>query len=420
MFTTSILDDARAIVEQAIASVLPEEAVTRALEKHAPTGRVAVVAIGKAAYRMAIASHAWLSKRGARLLSGLIVTKTDHAGAPIPGFEIVEASHPVPDENAIRGADIALANVSDLTAEDTVLFLVSGGGSALFEKPMPGVSLSDIQDITRALLRCGADIVEINTVRKRLSAVKGGRFAEACAPARVLAIVLSDVLFDSLDAIASGPAYPDATTCADAAAILDKYAITPPAHLQGALAIETPKALDRVETEITGNVSTLCETAVNAARALGYAPLLLSSVVSCEARDAGRMLSAIAWEIRHSGNPVKAPCAVIFGGETVVHVTGHGLGGRNQELALAAAEGLSGLAEACVASIGSDGTDGPTDAAGGVVTGESAQKAREVGVSLTRALADNDAYHALDKIGGLIKTGPTGTNVNDLTILLVR
>ena len=298
------------------------------------------------------------------------------------------------------------------------MFLVSGGGSALFEMPLPGVTLGDIAEVTMRLLACGADIVELNTIRKHLSAVKGGRFAQRCAPARVLSIVLSDVLGDPLDSIASGPAYPDSTTSADALKILKRYGIKIPESVRDALLLETPKALDNVETRITGNVNALCHSAMAAARDLGYAPLLLTTTLDCEARDAGALLAAVARQVKSSGEPVKPPCAVILGGETVVHLKGKGRGGRNQELALSASRGIDGLKNTLIFSVGSDGTDGPTDAAGGMVTGAFCSECRRLGLSVDASLDDNDAYTLLEAAGGLIVTGPTGTNVNDLTVLL--
>lgn len=414
---SSILSDARRIVSDSIAAVLPDAAVRRALEGRVFPRGVTLIAIGKAAWRMAAAACEVL---GEQVVRGAVITKYAHSEGPLPRLEIIEAGHPVPDENGVAGAQRALSLVSGLTAEDTVLFLVSGGGSALFELPLAPCTLADIADLTRQLLACGADITEINTIRKHLSAVKGGRFAQACAPARVLSVILSDVLGDPLDAIASGPAVPDSSTCEDAARIVRKYSLSVPEHIAPLLAQETPKALTGVTTLITGNVTALCAAAADSARALGYTPLVLTTTLSCEAREAGSMLAAIAREIRASGQPIAAPCAVILGGETVVHLRGHGRGGRNQELALAAAPGIAGLEEVCILSLGSDGTDGPTDAAGGLVTGEFAAACRAKGLSIDAALHNNDAYPLLQAMDALLMTGPTGTNVNDVSIALIR
>ena len=401
--------DADAIIRAAIAAVLPDEAVRRALKgRHFP-GRVLLVAAGKAAWQMARAAVEALGPVDA----GVVVTKYGHVQGQLPGVACYEAGHPVPDENSFRATQAALDLVAGAKETDTVLFLLSGGGSALFEKPLiPG---GELQDITQQLLACGADIVEMNTIRKRLSAVKGGRFALACAPARVYSIVLSDILGDPLDMIASGPAVPDRSTCAQAQAIAETYGLRLSGAARACLQQETPKALDNVETHITGSVRELCAAAAAACGQLGYKPVLLTDHLDCEAREAGRFLADIART--HAGRGQAT--AYLAGGETVVRLTGHGLGGRNQELALAAAPGLAGL-PAAVFSVGSDGTDGPTDAAGGYVDGDTAAALAARGLDAGAVLADNDAYHALQAVNGLIVTGPTGTNVNDVAVVLVR
>lgn len=403
-------DDALLIARRAIDAAMPDAAVRRALAAHrdflnAP-GRLILVAVGKAAWTMARA--AWDE---AAFDGGVIVTARGCAHGPVGNAAIIEAGHPIPDEMSILGAETALERVRGLTEHDRVLFLLSGGGSALFEKPL--IAPDELARITDCLLRSGADIVAINTIRKRLSAVKGGRFALACRPARVLSLVLSDVLGDPLDMIASGPAAPDTSTSREALALAGRYALPLSDAARACLARETPKALDNVESEIIGSVSLLCASAADTARALGYEPLLLTDRLDCEAREAGAFLAAMAKT--HAGRGRRA---FILGGETVVHVRGRGLGGRNQELALAAAGGLNGL-NAALMSVGSDGRDGPTDAAGGCVDGASLERCRAAGVNIAAALADNDAYHALDRIGALIRTGPTGTNVGDLTVLLI-
>ena len=401
--------DADAIIRAAIAAVLPDEAVRRALKgRHFP-GRVLLVAAGKAAWQMARAAVEALGPVDA----GVVVTKYGHVQGQLPGVACYEAGHPVPDENSFRATQAALDLVAGAKETDTVLFLLSGGGSALFEKPLiPG---GELQDITQQLLACGADIVEMNTIRKRLSAVKGGRFALACAPARVYSIVLSDILGDPLDMIASGPAVPDRSTCAQAQAIAETYGLRLSGAARACLQQETPKVLDNVETHITGSVRELCAAAAAACGQLGYKPVLLTDHLDCEAREAGRFLADIART--HAGRGQAT--AYLAGGETVVRLTGHGLGGRNQELALAAAPGLAGL-PAAVFSVGSDGTDGPTDAAGGYVDGDTAAALAARGLDAGTVLADNDAYHALQAVDGLIVTGPTGTNVNDVAVVLVR
>ena len=401
--------DADKIVAASIRAVLPDEAVGRALQTFVPRGgRTLLVAAGKAAWQMA---HAAVAALG-RVDGGVVVTKYDHVKGEIPGVACYEAGHPVPDENSFAATGKALALVNGLCAQDTVLFLLSGGGSALFEQPL--ISGEELQDITRQLLACGADIVEMNTIRKRLSRVKGGRFAAACAPAQVFSVVLSDILGDPLDMIASGPACPDNSTCAEALAIVEKYQLQLPARALALLRQETPKTLANVTTQITGSVRELCTAAAAACRALGYEPVLLTDQLCCEAREAGSMLASILRTHRDDGKRL----AYIAGGETVVHLTGEGLGGRNQELALAAAPGLAGL-EAAVFSVGSDGTDGPTDAAGGYTDGETAAALAAQGLDVFAVLRENDAYHALGAVDGLITTGPTGTNVNDVAVALL-
>lgn len=407
----ALRQDADEIIKSALRAVRPDEAVTRALRDIAPRGRVRLVAAGKAAWQMAKTARDCL---GSRIERGGVVTKYGHVMGPIEGIDCYEAGHPVPDENSFRGTQAALDLVKGLTAEDTVLFLLSGGGSALFEKPL--VSGAELQDITGQLLACGANIVEINTIRKRLSAVKGGRFAQLCAPAQVFAVVLSDILGDPLDMIASGPACPDSSTCAQALAIAQKYGLRLSQEALALLHKETPKALSNVTTQITGSVRELCRAAGETCRALGYEPVLLTDLLACQAKEAGSFLASILRT--HAGSDKRL--AFIAGGETVVVLTGKGKGGRNQELALAAAEGIDGLDGAAVFSVGSDGTDGPTDAAGGYTDGSTAQTLREQGISISQTLRDNDAYHALEACGGLIITGPTGTNVNDVAVALLR
>jgi hydroxypyruvate reductase len=409
---TALRADCERIVREAVRRVQPDAAVRRALEGKAfDGGRLIVVAVGKAAWSMAKTAAEVL---GDRLDGGIVITKYGHARGPIPPLTIREAGHPVPDENGFAATAEALEMTAGLRRGDTVLFLLSGGGSALFESPL--IEPEELRSVTGQLLASGADIVEINTVRKRLSAVKGGRFAEHCAPARVFGVVLSDVLGDPPDMIASGPACPDGSRCADALSIADKYGLKLSARAWECLRTETPKRLSNAATEITGSVRELCAAAAACCRELGYEPLVLTDRLACEAREAGRFLAAIAQSHRETEKPL----AFIAGGETVVHVTGKGLGGRNQELALAAAETLAGLSNAAVFSFGSDGTDGPTDAAGGYADGETAEALRRRGVRIEDALRDNDAYHALGGVGGLIVTGPTGTNVNDAAVVLIR
>ncbi len=399
------------IVQAAIEAVCPDAAVRRALAGCVFPGKVYLVAVGKAAWRMAKTALDCLPRP---VEKGIVITKYRHSEGALPGVACCEAGHPVPDENSFAAAQAALDLTAGLKETDTVLFLLSGGGSALFEKPL--VSGEELQDITRRLLACGADIVETNVIRKRLSAVKAGRFAQWCAPAKIEAVILSDILGDPLDMIASGPAAPDTSTGKQALAIAEKYHLTLSEAAVKSLRAETPKRLDNVRTQIIGSVRELCRAAAAACEQLGYRPILLTDHLDCEAREAGRFLADILRT--HARMPENV--AFLAGGETVVHLTGRGLGGRNQELALAAAAGIAGLANAAVISVGSDGTDGPTDAAGGYADGDTAAELAAAGWDIPAALQENDAYHALRASHGLIFTGPTGTNVNDIAVALVN
>lgn len=407
----NLRNDAQFIMERSLAAVMPDAAVKKALkELLLPEGRLILIAAGKAAWQMAAAAEEIL---GDKISGGAVITKYGHVRRPLERVRCYEAAHPVPDGNGCQATQAAIELVSDLGEEDLVLFLLSGGGSALFENPL--ISLEELADITQQLLASGADIVEMNTIRKRLSGVKGGRFAQLCAPAKVYSVVLSDILGDPLDMIASGPAYPDASTCGQALEIAEKYRLRLSPRAKECLTCETPKVLDNVETVITGSVRQLCLAAEEACAALGYDPVLLTSGLCCTARDAGSFLGTIAKEHAGCGKPM----AFLAGGETVVRLTGSGLGGRNQELALAAAPYIEGLDNAAVFSFGSDGTDGPTDAAGGYVDGSTAATLRGMGISISAVLDANDSYHALARCSGLIMTGPTGTNVNDLSVVLL-
>lgn len=407
----SMRRDADRIISASLRAVLPDQAVRRALAAfHPHGGKILLVAVGKASWQMANAAAGLLD----RIDGGVVITKYGHVKGKIPFVACYEAGHPVSDSNSFAATAKVLDLVRGLSSRDTVLFLLSGGGSALFERPL--VPEEELREVTEQLLACGADIVEINTVRKRLSAVKGGRFALACAPAQVFSVVLSDILGDPLDMIASGPACPDSSTCEQAKAVAAKYGLKLSASAQALLGEETPKRLDNATAQITGSVRELCAAAASACADLGYEPVLLTDQLDCEAREAGRFLADILRTHRGDGRSV----AFLAGGETVVHLTGRGLGGRNQELALAAAPGIAGLPNAAVFSLGSDGTDGPTDAAGGYVDGDTCAALRDAGIDPFAVLRENDAYHALQAVDGLIVTGPTGTNVNDVAVALLR
>ncbi len=410
--------DAEEIIQKSIADILPDNAVRIALVNKRFPKDVYVVAVGKAAWKMAQTCQQIM---GERIKRGIILTKYGYAQEGLKGFEVVEAGHPIPDENSLAGTQKILEMVKGLRQEDDIIFLLSGGGSSLFEKPVEGISLADIQEVTQQCLRCGAGIMEINTIRKRLSDVKGGRFAAHCAPARIYAIVLSDVVGDKLDMIASGPACKDTSTCEEALRIIDKYDLKLKGHVLSALRRETPRKIDNVETYITGSVTEFCKAAAKYADELGYSPYVLSSSLDCEAREAGKFMASVARAAAEGRDySLKPPCAVIAGGETVVRILGKGTGGRNQEIALSAAQGIRSLKNVVLFSISSDGTDGPTDAAGGIVCGSTAEELERKGINWEEALLDNDSYHALEQIDGLIKIGATGTNVNDITVILCK
>ena len=400
--------DAQTILREAIAVVQPEAAVTRALAQLPPChGRRILVAVGKAACPMASAA---LQALDGHVHAGIVITKHGH-GVPLPTpLQVLEAGHPVPDAATYAATAQALALTANLTPADQVLFLLSGGGSALFEQPL--LPPQELTDVTQQLLACGAAITQVNTIRKRLSAVKGGRFALHCAPAQVWSVVLSDVLGDRLDMIASGPACPDRSTAEEALEIVNRYALRLSPQALACLRRPTPSALPNAQSIVTGSVRQLVDAAARTCRRLGYDVEILTDCLQSEARDAGRWLAREA--LVRSG-----PRALLAGGETVVHVMGPGLGGRNQELALSAAAQIAGQRALAIFSFGSDGTDGPTDAAGGYVDGQTQAALARQGISIPDVLARNDAYHALEACGGLIKTGPTGTNVNDLSVALL-
>jgi hydroxypyruvate reductase len=412
-----LYDDAGIIIKKSIAENMPQAAVEKALRNRNFSNNIVLIAIGKAAWAMADAA---IKTLGSKVKKGIVITKYGHSKGAIKGLEIIEAGHPISDENTILGTRRAVELAVEARDErGEILFLISGGGSALFEKPLDGISLEDIVEINNALLACGADIVEINTIRKRLSAVKAGRFAKLCDPANVFSVVLSDVLGDRLDSIASGPAASDMSTTLDAMAIIKKYELVLKDNVKKHLEQETPKSLDNVETVITGSVSALCESAAMAAAELGYEPIIVCSDMRCEAREAGSILASIARGFGASKYSLKRPCALIFGGETIVYLKGHGKGGRNQEIALSAALGIEGMENTLLFSFGSDGTDGPTDAAGAIVDGTTAAKLRDKGIDISKTLDNNDAWTALNAVNSLIITGATGTNVNDIAALLM-
>jgi hydroxypyruvate reductase len=367
---------------------------------------------------------------GDRITAGLVVVRTGST-TPLRRITLREAGHPLPDAAGEAAAREILALVSGLNPGDLVVCLLSGGGSALLPLPREGLTLHDKVVTTDLLLRSGADITEINTVRKHLSRIKGGQLAHAAAPARLVTAVVSDIVGSPLDAIASGPTVPDGTTFADALAVLEKYGLTarvPAAVLatlqRGAAGRlpETPKPGDpvfaRTFATIIADNAAAARAAVAEAERLGFHALLLSTYIEGEAREVGRALAGIAREIAATGHPVARPACIVCAGETTVTVTGPGRGGRNQEVALGAARPLAGLPETLLVSFATDGVDGPTDAAGAVADGTTLARARARGMEPARHLADNNAYPLLDAIGELIRIGPTNTNVNDLMLIV--
>jgi hydroxypyruvate reductase len=422
--------DAIAVFRAAVKAADPEAGVRRVLERTSTErfNRVFIVGAGKAAATMGRAAERTLGKR---IAAGFVNTKYGHS-LPLHRIEVNECGHPVPDEAGVRGARKIADICGAAAAGDLVVCLISGGGSALMPLPAAPVTLAEKQETTKRLLACGATIHEINAVRKHISAIKGGQLARLAAPATVLSLLLSDVVGDPLDVIASGPAAPDESTFASAWAVIEKYGIQSriPASvrsrlqsgLQGAIA-ETPKPGERcfrsVKNVITGSARQAVDAAAAKARELGYRPLVLSSVIEGETREIARMHAAIAKEVRSASRPTKPPACLISGGETTVTIRGDGLGGRNQEFALASALELSGQRGMVAFSGGTDGTDGPTDAAGAIADGFTVERARSQGLEPSAFLARNDSYRFFDPLGDLVKTGPTGTNVMDIRLLLI-
>ena len=397
--------DAEMIMNYSISKVMPEETVINGLQSFVlPEGRVILVSIGKAAWHMANTAV-----QKVKVDTGIVITKYGHIYGEIEGVTCFEAGHPLVDENSIATSEEAVKLVENLTEKDIVLLLVSGGASALFEKPL--ISLDELRKVNDQLLKCGADIHEINAIRKRLSSVKGGKFAKICEPAHVYSILLSDVLGNDPSVIGSGPSTPDSSTCEEVAGIVDKYGLQFSERVNELLKKETPKTLENVETYIGGSVDQLCAAASEICSELDYETKVITTSLQSEASLAGI-------ELANMIETVTVPTAIIEGGETVVHVKGSGLGGRNQELALSACDAVAGK-NACVFSFSSDGTDGPTDAAGGYVDGESRNDFLKQGIDYREYLSNNDSYNALKLIDGLLITEPTGTNVNDVSIALI-
>lgn len=390
----------------------PTNAVISALKDLSITNEhLYLLSIGKAAWTMAHAATLTLPHQFER---GIVITKEGHSNGSLDRCQIFEASHPVVDNRGLIAGKAACLLSQNLGEEDHLIFLISGGGSALFESS--SLPLPRLQAINEQLLHAGANIVEINTIRKRLSQVKGGKFARLCAPAHISCIILSDVLGDRLDSIASGPAAPDTTTTAQALEIAQRYQLEMDDELHALLTEETPKTLTNVTHQIIGSVDTLCNAAAHAAKDLGYQPIITDTAVSCDVYEHAHRFTQQAKELLHQ---ISQPTALIAGGECTVTVKGKGKGGRNQEFALIAAQMIQNTNNIVLFSLGSDGTDGPTDAAGGICDGESLIRMSRQGIIADKALQNNDSYHALHASNDLIVTGPTGTNVNDVQVALI-
>jgi len=434
--------DALAIFKTALKAADPAEAIRRHVAVEDGTlrvgrkryrldrfRRVIVAGAGKASAHMGEALERLL---GRRIAGGLINTKYGHL-ARLKRIGLNECGHPVPDAEGVEGARKIAALVAEATAEDLVLCLISGGASALLPLPAEPITLEEKQETTRLLLACGATIQEINAVRKHISAIKGGQLARLAAPATVIALLLSDVIGDPLDVIGSGPTAPDESTFATAWGVIEKCALQDriPAVIRHRLEAgmfgeidETPKpgeaCFRRVQNLIVGSNRLAVDAAARGARERGYKAVVLSTLIEGETRDIASMHAAILKEAIASGRPARPPVCFISGGETTVTLRGDGLGGRNQEFALACALALDGVAGAVALSGGTDGTDGPTDAAGALADGRTLGRARAVGQDAAAALQRNDSYRFFDALGDLIRTGPTGTNVMDVRLLLTR
>lgn len=415
----------RRLFDAALTAADPGKAIAPHLPP-APEGRLVVVGAGKASAAMAAALERQLAEAGRPAPEGLVVTRYGHA-APCRSIEIVEAAHPEPDGASLAAGERILALAAGLGVGDLLLALISGGGSALLVAPADGVTLADKQAVNRALLRSGAAIGEMNAVRKHLSRIKGGRLAAAAHPAHTLALAISDVPGDDPAVIASGPTVGDATTLAEARAILTRYGIEPPASVAAALADaanESPgpgdPLLARAETRVVAAPQASLEAAAAAARAAGVTPVILGDAIEGEAREVGRVMAGIARQVRRHGQPAAAPCVLLSGGETTVTVRGDGRGGRNVEFLLGLAEALDGAPGIWAIACDTDGVDGAEEVAGAIIGPETPARARAAGRSLAEALAANDGHGFFEALGDQVITGPTLTNVNDFRAVLVR
>lgn len=411
----------RELFDAAVAASSPSQCLAIALPD-LPLGRTVVIGAGKAAASMALA----VEEHWDRPLEGLVVTRYGHA-VKTASIEVIEAAHPVPDAAGLEAAARILDLASNLGENDLALCLISGGGSALLAAPAGKVSFAEKQDLTRLLLRCGASIGEINMVRKQLSAIKGGRLAEACHPARVITLAISDVAGDDPSIIASGPTVPDRSTPEDAVGVLKKYSIAAPISVLEYLSLKTDGSIGsdddaflRDEFHIVGKAQTALEAAASVVANAGYRPWILSDRLQGEAREVAKDLAQVALNIRREALPGSPPCCLLSGGETTVTVTGHGRGGRNTEFLLALSIALEGEKGVWALAADTDGIDGVGDNAGAAISPDTLSRARQAGLDPEAALADNDAYEVFRRIGDLVITGPTRTNVNDFRAILIE
>ena len=423
------MNDPRAFLRRLFDAAIAAAQPSRCVPPHLPDarqirGRLLVIGAGKASAEMALAVEcAWADS--ASQLGGLVVTRYGH-GAPCRHIEIVEAAHPVPDAAGLAAAQRLLQLVAGLGPEDFVLCLISGGGSALLPLPLPGLALDDEQALARALLKSGATINEMNCVRRHLSAIKGGRLAAACHPARVLTLAISDVPGDDPVNIASGPTVADPTTCADALALARRYGIELAPHVRDVLQSgrgESVKPGDprlaRAAIELVATPYRSLEAAAAVARAAGVRPMILGDSLEGEAKDVGKVLAAIARSAATHGQPLAAPCVLLCGGETTVTVRGSGRGGRNAEFALSLALGLDGLPKVWALAADTDGVDGTEEVAGAIVAPDTLARAWRQGIRPADSLANNDGHGLFEALGDQVITGATRTNVNDFRAILI-
>lgn len=381
-----------------------------------PEGYYYLLALGKAGFEMGRIASKYLKDR---LVTGLIITKYGHAKCELENIEIIETGHPIPDGNSLMAGKLAIEFLKFIPKDGKLLFLLSGGGSALMEYPMDGIDLLGIQEITEKLLASGASITEINTIRKHLSKVKGGRLSEYFKGEKIYSLIVSDVLEDRIDSIASGPMTVDYSTSQEALNILEKYDIQVSVRVKSILEEETVKEIKNLEEKIILNIDSLCSAALTELEKLGYNSYLITNNLNCEAEEGGKFIASIGKSIIEDKTKFKRPAALVFGGETVVNLKGNGKGGRNTELALSAMIELKDTEGISVLAFASDGTDGPTDSSGGFINGTSYKKAIKENINPEVELLNNNSYFVLEKIGDLLKTGPTGNNLNDLYILFV-